>query len=173
MVKRTPLFVLGLILLLPFTSRAQGVPNLSGSWKLAQVDPPIDPRNGHPPTAGGVLGGGGDANNAYGASIREIFAQAPQSMIITQAANQITVQLGSEKESYTLDDKPTIDPPGDINGLKTWAHFDGSKLHLHFKKGMNWGRDILSLNNGKLTVLRDVESGGGSTTFALTYSKIE
>jgi hypothetical protein len=69
-------------------------------------------------------------------------------MIITQTANQISVQLGSEKESYTLDDKPTVTPAGDLNALKTWAHWDGAKLHLHFKKGMNWGRDILSLNDG-------------------------
>lgn len=171
--KRTPLFVLILIFLLPFISRAQGTPNFSGSWRLDHVDPPVDPRNGHPPAAGGGLGGGGDANNAYGASIREIFAQAPQSMIIMQAANQITVQLGSEKESYTLDDKQNVEPSDDISGLKTRAHWDGAKLHLHFKKGMNWGRDILSLNDGKLTVLRDVESGGGSTTFAITYSKSE
>ncbi|HZP34050.1 MAG TPA: hypothetical protein VFB23_11890 [Candidatus Acidoferrales bacterium] len=173
MTKRNRIFVLIPILLLPFISRAQGVPNFSGSWKLAQVNPPVDPRNGRPPVAGGGLGGGGDAENAYGASIREIFAQAPQSMTIRQAANQISVQLGSEKESYTLDNKQTVDPPGDMNGLKTWAHWDGAKLHLHFKKGMNWGRDILSLSDGTLTVLRDVESGGGSTTFAITYSKTQ
>jgi hypothetical protein len=170
MAKRTPLLLLVLTLILPALSRAQGTANFSGTWKLAQIDPPVDPRNGRPPGPGGGLGGGGDADNAYGASIREIFAQAPQAMIITQTANQITVQLGSEKESYTLDDKPTITPAGDINALKTWAHWDGTKLHLHFKKGMNWGRDILSLSDGKLTVLRDIESGGGSTTYTLTYS---
>ena len=92
-------------------------------------------------------------------------------MIIAQTANQITVQLGSEKESYTLDEKPLVTPAGDPNGLKTWAHWEGTKLHLHFKKGMNWGRDILNMSDGKLTVLRDVESGGGSTTYSVTYSK--
>jgi len=175
MAKRSPLLLLALALILPLLSRAQGQgsANFSGSWKLAQIDPPVDPRNGRPPGPGGGLGGGGDADNAYGASIREIFAQAPQTMTITQTANQITVQLGPEKESYTLDDKQTVTPPGDINGLKTWAHWDGTKLHLHFKKGMNWGRDILSLTGGKLTVLRDIESGGGSTTYTLTYSKIQ
>jgi hypothetical protein len=173
MAKRIPLFVLALILILPVISRAQGVPNFSGTWKVAKIDPPVDPRNGHPPGAGGGLGGGGDAENAYGASVREIFAQAPQMMIISQTANEITVQLGSEKETYTLDDKPTVTPAGDPNALKTRAHWDGAKLHLHFKKGMNWGRDILSMSDGKLVVLRDIESGGGSTTFAVTYSKTQ
>jgi len=173
MARRTPLLLLVLTLILPALSRAQAMPNFSGNWKLAQIEPSVDPRNGRPPAAGGGLGGGGDADNAYGASIRELFAQAPQMMNITQTADQITVQLGSEKGSYTLDDKPTATPAGEPNALKTWAHWDGTKLHLHFKKGMNWGRDILSLSDGKLIVLRDVESGGGSTTFSLTYSKTQ
>jgi hypothetical protein len=173
MAKRNLLLLLIAAFVLPVIVRAQATPNFSGSWKVVQVDPPVDPRNGRAPTAGGGLGGGGDADNAYGASIREIFAQAPQMIVIQQSANQIMVQLGSEKETYTLDDKQTITPAGDINALKTWAHWDGAKLHLHFKKGMNWGRDILSMNDGKLVVLRDVESGGGSTTFSITYSKVQ
>jgi hypothetical protein len=173
MAKRNLPLLLIFTLALPVISRSQAMPNFSGSWKLAQIEPPVDPRNGRPPATGGGLGGGGDADNAYGASIREIFAQAPQMIIITQTANQIGVQIGSEKESYTLDDKPMVTPAGDPNALKTWAHWDGTKLHLHFKKGMNWGRDILSMSNGKLVVLRDVESGGGSTTFSITYSKTE
>jgi hypothetical protein len=171
MIKRNLLLLLLVILALPAISRAQAIPNFSGTWKVAKVDPAVDPRNGRPPTAGGGLGGGGDADNAYGASVREIFAQAPQMFVITQTANEITVQLGPEKESYTLDDKQSVSPAGDLNALKTWAHWDGTKLHLHFKKGMNWGRDILSMNGGNLVVLRDVESGGGSTTFTITYSK--
>jgi hypothetical protein len=173
MAKRNLPLLLIFTLALPVISRAQAMLNFSGNWKLAQIEPPVDPRNGRPPSTGGGLGGGGDADNAYGASIREIFAQAPQTIMITQTANQIAVQIGSEKESYTLDDKQTVTPAGDPNALKTWAHWDGTKLHLHFKKGMNWGRDILSLSDGKLVVLRDVESGGGSTTFSITYSKTE
>jgi hypothetical protein len=173
MAKRNALLLLVVALALPAMLHSQGTPNFSGTWKVAQIDPPVDPRNGRAPSAGGGLGGGGDADNAYGASIREIFAQAPQTLMIQQSANQITVQLGPEKETYTLDDKQTVTPAGDINALKTWAHWDGTKLHLHFKKGMNWGRDILSLSDAKLVVVRDVESGGGSTTFTLTYSKAQ
>ncbi len=173
MAKQSGRLLLIAALVLPGIMRAQTTPNFSGTWKVAQVDPAVDPRNGRTPSAGGGLGGGGDADNAYGASIREIFAQAPQMIVIQQSASQITVQLGSEKESYTLDDKQMVTPAGDLNALKTWAHWDGAKLHLHFKKGMNWGRDILSLSDGKLIVLRDVESGGGSTTFTITYSKTQ
>jgi len=55
--------------------------------------------------------------------------------------------------------------------LKTRAHWDAGKLHLHFKQGMNWGRDILTLSGGTLTIVRDLESGGASTTRTMTYSK--
>lgn len=91
--------------------------------------------------------------------------------MIKQTATDLTVQVGNESASYTLDDKMMVVPAGDVNALKTHAHWDGSRLHLHFKKGMNWGRDILSMEGDKLVVLRDVESGGGSTTFKITYSK--
>ena len=62
-------------------------------------------------------------------------------------------------------------PPGDVNALKTRAHWDAGKLHLHFKQGMNWGRDILVVSGATLTLVRDLESGGASTTRTLTYSK--
>ena len=142
------------------------VVNFSGTWKIDKVDPPVDPRNGRPPASGG-----GDANNPYGTSIRELFAQAPASMVITETATEMTIRVGNEKTSYTLDDKVMVVPAGDVLALKTHAHWEGQKLHLHFKKGMNWGRDILSMEGGKLVVVRDVESGGASTTFKITYSK--
>ena len=59
MAKRSPLLLLALALILPLLSRAQRTANFSGSWKLAQIDPPVDPRNGRPPGPGGGLGGGG------------------------------------------------------------------------------------------------------------------
>lgn len=162
---------LALALLLPALSRAQGV-NFSGTWKLAQIDPPTDLRNGRAPTTGGGAGGGGDAANDYAASIRDLFVQAPSSLAITQTDSQITVQVGAEKATYTMDDKLMVTPAGDANALKTHAHWEGTKLHLHFKKGMNWGRDILSMKDGNLVVVRDVESGGGSTVFTITYTKV-
>ena len=75
------------------------------------------------------------------------------------------------KAVYTLDGNTTVTPPGDVNGLKTRAHWEGSKLHLHYKRGQNWCRDVLSVNGNTLTILRDLESGGGSTTRTITYTK--
>ena len=170
MTKTSVVLVLALIIAVPALMHAQTV-NFSGTWKMDKIDPPVDPRNGRPPASGGGAGGGGDINNEYGASIRELFAQAPASLVITQTPTDITVHVRNEKVSYTLDDKMTVVPAGDVNAVKSHAHWDSQKLHLHFKKGMNWGRDILSMEGGKLVVVRDVESGGASTTFKITYSK--
>ena len=165
MVSKRALLLL-LVLAAPAISRAQTNVNFSGTWKLAQIDPAVDLRTGKPPGSGVV-----EASDAYGQSIQALFAQAPQMMIITQDASHIAVQLASEKLSYTLDGKQTVTPAGDVNAAKTWTDWDGTRLHLHFKKGMNWGRDVLSLSNGKLIVQRDIDSGGGSTTYTLTYTK--
>jgi hypothetical protein len=168
--KMPVLFILMVILVTVTQLHAQMI-NFSGTWKMDKIDPAADPRNGRPPGSGGGAGGGGDVNNEYGASIRDLFTQAPSALVITQTATEMTVRVGNEKTPYTLDDKMMVVPAGDVNAIKTHAHWDGQKLHLHFKKGMNWGRDILSLEAGKLVVLRDVESGGASTTFKITYSK--
>jgi len=170
MKKISLIFVIALIVLVPALMYAQSA-NFAGTWKMDKIEPPVDPRNGRPPATGGGAGGGGDANNPYGSSIRDLFTQAPASVVITQTATEMTVRVGRETTSYTLDDKTKIIPPGDVLALKTHAHWEGQKLHLHFKKGMNWGRDILSMEAGKLVVVRDVESGGASTTFKITYSK--
>jgi len=97
--------------------------------------------------------------------------EPPSTITITQTAANLTVQYASTKAVYTLDGKQTITPAGDINALKTWAHWDRSRLHLHHKQAMSFGRDILALNGSSLTVTRDLETGGGSTTRTLTYSR--
>lgn len=168
MTKRSTLVLLALVLALPAAGWAQGAANFSGTWKLDKADPPLETgrggRGGGAPAAAPAAGG-----NAYGNE--NAFTAAPSTIMINQTANGITVQIGSEKETFTLDDKLTIVPAGDINALKTHAHWDGSKLHLHFKEGMNFGRDVLTLSGTTLTVQRDLESGGGSTTRILTYTK--
>src|SRR6266571_8248378 len=85
--------------------------------------------------------------------------------------SDLTFQSGSIKAVYTLDNNTTVTPAGDVNGLKTRAHWEGWKLHLHYKRGQNWCRDVLSVNGNTLTILRDLESGGGSTTRTITYTK--
>ena len=161
MTKSSLLLLLALVVLWPAVTPAQGPANFSGTWKIASADPPAPAGRGRGAAGGGVSG-------PYAETM---LAPAPEVMVLTQNATTITVQMGSAKIVYTLDDKTTELPPGDVMAFKSRAHWDGTKLHLHYKQGMNWGRDVLTLNGTTLTVVRDLESGGQSTTRALTYQK--
>jgi hypothetical protein len=143
--------------------RAQGTASFSGTWKLNKVDPPVPAGRG----GRGGPGGGGIA----GPYAETTFAQAPDTVVIAQSSDDVAVQIGATKAVFTLDGKTTSVPPGEVLALKTRAHWAGATLHLHYKQGMNWGRDMLSLSGGTLTLVRDLESGGQSTTRTLTYTK--
>lgn len=149
------------VLTLSAQVQAQGSANFSGTWKLTKTDPPVP--------AG--RGGGGRGGGISGPYADTTFNQAPETIAITQSGSDVTVQIGSAKAVFTLDGKTMSTPPGDVLALKTRAHWDGAALHLHYKQGMNWGRDILRVSGGTLTLVRDLESGGASTTRTLTYSK--
>jgi hypothetical protein len=150
---------LAMVLLGPTIAHGQGQANFSGTWKLTSADPPV---------AAGRGGGGGGNNGPYAATM---FAPAPDTMTITQSASSITVQIGQSKIVYTLDNQLTELPPGDVMAFKSRAHWENGALHLHNKQGMNWGRDVLTMNGTTLTIVRDLESGGGSSTRTLKYTK--
>jgi hypothetical protein len=149
---RLVLLALALVLFLAGWGKAQTNANFSGTWTLSKTEPPL---------SGSGIGGGGDP--AFGA--------IAQTVVIAQTSSNLTFESGPMKAVYALDGTTTVTPPGDVNGLKTRAHWDGSKLHLHYKRGQNWGRDVLAVSGNALTVLRDVESGGASTTRTITYTK--
>jgi hypothetical protein len=155
------LLLLALVALWPAATPAQGRANFSGTWKIASVNPPVPAGRGRGAAGGGI--GGPYAET--------MLAQAPETIVITQTATAVTVQMGSATIAYTLDDKTTELPPGDVMAFKSRAHWDGATLHLHYKQGMNWGRDILTLSGTTLTLVRDLESGGQSTTRTLTYTR--
>ena len=162
MTRHTLLIVLALVVTLPTATRGQSSPSFGGTWKLSQAEPPVPAGRG----GGGARGGG-----ISGPYAETILAPAPDSLTIAQTGSELTVQIGSAKAVYTLDNKTKSAPEGDVMALKTRAHWEGAKLHLHYKQGMNWGRDVLSMSGSNLTVVRDLESGGQSTTRTLIYSK--
>jgi hypothetical protein len=161
MTKSGLLVLLTIVVVVPAVTPAQGSANFSGTWKIASVDPPAPAGRGRGAGGGGIAGPYAD----------NMLAQAPDTITIAQAAASLTVEIGSRKIVYTLDDKTTELPPGDVMAFKSRAHWDGAKLHLHYKQGMNWGRDQLTLSGTTLTIVRDLESGGASTTRTLTYQK--
>jgi hypothetical protein len=153
--------LLALLVAWPATPRAQSHADFTGSWMVATIDPPAPIGRGRGAAGGGISGPYADT----------MLAQAPARIVIVQTAAGLTVQIGSATISYTLDDKTTELPPGDVMAFKSRAHWDGAKLHLHYKQGMNWGRDVLTLSGDTLTLVRDLESGGQSTTRTMTYRK--
>jgi hypothetical protein len=161
MTKSGLLLIFALLVAVPAVTPAQGGANFSGTWKIASADPPAPAGRGRGAAGGGISGPYADT----------MLAQAPDTITIVQTAAQLTVQIGDKKIVYTLDDKTTELPPGDVMAFKSRAHWEGGKLHLHYKQGMNWGRDQLTLSGSTLTIVRDLESGGQSTTRTLTYNK--
>jgi hypothetical protein len=155
------LLALVTVAVVPAIIHSQGQANFSGTWKLTLADPPV-------PAGRGGGGGGGGNNGPYAATM---FAPAPDTMTITQSASSITVQIGQSKIVYTLDNQLTELPRGDVMAFKSRAHWENGALHLHNKQGMNWGRDVLTMSGTTLTVVRDLESGGGSSTRTLKYTK--
>ena len=151
MMKRIVMLTMVFALVFPAIVGAQANVNFSGTWTLSKIEPP---------PAGGI-GGGGD----------ETFGAIAQTVVIAQTGRELTFKSGPMNAVYTLDGNTTVTPPGDVNGLKTRAHWEGAKLHLHYKRGQNWCRDVLTVNGNTLTILRDLESGGGSTTRTITYTK--
>jgi len=158
--RQVPLLI-ALVVAWPAVTPAQTRANVSGTWKIASAVPPVLAGRGRGAAGGGI--GGPYAET--------MLAQAPETMVLAQTATTITVQIGSATIVYTLDDKTTELPPGDVMAFKSRAHWDGAALHLHYKQGMNWGRDVLTLSGTTLTIVRDLESGGASTTRTLTYNK--
>ncbi|HEV3139094.1 MAG TPA: peptidyl-alpha-hydroxyglycine alpha-amidating lyase family protein [Vicinamibacterales bacterium] len=135
--------------------------DVSGSWTLATAVPA-------PPSGRGRGAAGGGIGGPYADSL---FAQAPPSVTIAQTGKDVTIQVANAKAIYTFDGATNSVPPGEVLALKTRAHWEGPALHLHYKQGMNWGRDVVTINGRTLTIVRDLESGGQSTTRTLTYTK--
>ena len=158
---KSRLLLLLAIIAVPAVAPAQGKANFSGTWKIASVNPPV-------PAGRGRGAGGGGIGGPYADTM---LAQAPDAITIAQTATGLTVEIGGKKVVYTLDDRTTELPPGDVMAFKSRAHWDGAKLHLHYKQGMNWGRDQLTLSGATLTITRDLESGGASTTRELVYNR--
>jgi peptidylamidoglycolate lyase len=145
----------------PSSEMVKGAPDFAGTWTLSSAVPPPPPGPGRGAAGGGISGPYAD----------NLFAQAPASITIAQTAKDITIQVANAKAIYTFDGATNSVPAGDVLALKTRAHSDGAALHLHYKQGMNWGRDVVTISGKTLTIVRDLESGGQSTTRTLTYTK--
>jgi hypothetical protein len=145
---------------LPAGASAQQRPNFSGTWKFTTSNPPNYP-----------------GSNGWG-------VPSP-TMVVTQTATELTIDSGQfgttpMKVVYKLDGSDTLwqGPSSSQSGStaivkwRTKASWDGNRLILYtWNTALNQMRDILSLSDGRLTIVRATEQPGPSTNATLNYTK--
>ena len=139
---------------------AQAKPDLSGTWTLSATNPP-----NYPGSAG--------------------WGVPSPTVVVKQSASEISIQSGQYGAQpmtvvYKLDGTDTIwEAPSTTQSgstavvkWRTKARWDGNKLLLFtWNTALNQMRDIVSVTNGTMTVVRGTEQPGPSTNATLTYSK--
>jgi hypothetical protein len=160
MTARRIILVVALAAIVPAAISAQGRPNFSGTWKFSASTPPNYP-----------------GSNGWGVPSPTI--------VLTQTATELTIESGQfgttpMKVAYKLDGSDTIweGPSSSQSGStaivkwRTKASWDGNRLVLYtWNTALNQMRDIMSLSDGRLTIVRATEQPGPSTNATLTYSK--
>jgi len=158
--RRTRSFVVALTVILSAALSAQGRPNLSGTWTFVASNPANYP-----------------GSNGWGVPSPTI--------VITQSPTELTIESGQFGASpikvlYKLDGSDTVweGPSSSQSGStaivkwRTKASWDGSRLVLYtWNTALNQMRDIVSLSDGRLTIVRATEQPGPSTNATLTYNK--
>jgi hypothetical protein len=151
--------VVALTLLVPLALAAQARPNFGH----------VEVRVEHPANYSG--------SNGWGVPSPTI--------VLTQTGTELTIESGQfgatpMKVVYKLDGSDTIwDGPSSsqsgstaIVKWRTKASWDGNRLVLYtWNTALNQMRDIVSLSDGRLTIVRATEQPGPSTNATLTYSK--
>jgi hypothetical protein len=159
MINRFALLLVALTVAVP-AAWAQAKPDLSGTWKLSATNPP-----NYPGSAG--------------------WGVPSPTVVVKQSASEISIQSGQYGATpmtvvYKLDgtdtiwEAPSMTQSGSTAVVKwrTKARWDGNKLLLFtWNTALNQMRDILSVGNGTLTVVRGTEQPGPSTNATLTYNK--
>jgi hypothetical protein len=157
---RRIMVVLALAAIVPAIASAQGRPNFSGLWKFSASTPPNYP-----------------GSNGWGVPSPTI--------VVTQTPTELTIESGQFgatpiKVVYKLDGSDTIweAPSSSQSGStavvrwRTKATWEGNRLVLYtWNTALNQMRDIISLADGRLTIVRATEQPGPSTNATLTYNK--
>ena len=160
MIARRMMVMLALAAIVPAIASAQARPNFSGLWKFAASTPPNYP-----------------GSNGWGVPSPTI--------VLTQTPTELTIESGQfgatpMKVVYKLDGSDTIweAPSSSQSGStalvrwRTKATWEGNRLVLYtWNTALNQMRDIISLADGRLTIVRATEQPGPSTNATLTYSR--
>jgi hypothetical protein len=157
---RAVLLLLAIAVLHPAAGAAQGRPNFAGTWTFASSTPANYP-----------------GSNGWG-------VPSP-TVVLSQTGSELTIESGQFganriKVVYKLDGSDTIweAPSSSQSGStavvkwRTKASWDGNRLVLYtWNTALNQMRDIMSLADGRLTIVRATEQPGPSTNATLIYNK--
>ena len=160
MIARRTMVMLALAATVPAIASAQGRPNFAGVWKFAASTPANYP-----------------GSNGWGVPSPTI--------VLTQTPTELSIESGQfgatpMKVVYKLDGSDTIweAPSSSQSGStalvrwRTKATWEGNRLVLYtWNTALNQMRDIISLADGRLTIVRATEQPGPSTNATLTYSR--
>ena len=156
MTKRVVLSALMTAVILPFPARAQTKPDFSGTWTLdaSKSDAAMGRRGGAP--------------------------AASEPIVVTQAANQLTIKRGEQSLVYKLDGSETANQMPGRGGpqeIKSKAHWEGSKLIIETMRDFQ-GMSItqkelrsLSADGKEMIVEQSVQTPQGERTTKQVYSK--
>jgi peptidylamidoglycolate lyase len=129
----------------------RGTANYSGTWKLDKVEKTRETRP-----------------DEFGTPEQTItIAQTPAELKLTGGAVTLTYKMDGTETTTTAVTDPRSGSP-----TKTWIRWNGDKLVLYTKQGLNLGHDTLTLNGNTLSIVRDVNWAGGSYVYNLTHSKV-
>jgi hypothetical protein len=129
----------------------KGTANYSGTWKLDKVEKTRETRPGE-------------------------FGTPSETVTIVQTPTELTFTSGTVPLTFKLDGSETtnsaVKDPRIGSVTTTWVRWKDGKLVLYTKQGLNVGLDTLTLNGNTLSIVRDVNTAGGSYVNTLTHSKV-
>jgi hypothetical protein len=129
---------------------------------------PLAQQRADPPTAG--KGGAALAVGPYEAVANWPAVSWPRPGYIW--GSQAGIFPESSNRIFLVVPDPTNTEPGGPYPVKTKARWDGSRLVLYTRQGLNQQRDILSLHGTTLNITRDTETPPGSgIDIRLVYKK--
>ena len=167
--QRVLLLLTLLALIDPFSARAQGKPDFSGTWTLDMSKSEVPPGR-----AGG--GGGGGGGRGMG---------GPATLSIKQTATELTIEStgrqGSQTSTYRLDGSESTNPGMRGGEAKSKTHWDGTTLVTEQTQSMDTPNGEMTITSktvrslgadGKeMTVVTTANTPMGERTTKLVYTK--
>jgi hypothetical protein len=160
-----------LVLVLPIAAGAQGNPDLAGTWTLDMA------KSDQAPTA--TAGRGGTAAAARGAASSSATLAPPARLMISPAADAVSIAQGAQTVTFKLDGTETFWFQGGENrGTAAW---NGGKLEVSWRREFYAGprqgyvtysgKDVYGVTGNVLSLEKTTAGPNGTETKNYVYNK--